>query len=303
VRIDPRIVSVGVTAVWLVAACSRVHEPKAAVVTAEAKAASSTTFDWAPPCRVPVQELRSEDDETRKIRYVLELTRGPGDRLELRQRDFVLLELNGEDMTTPEHAAQGPGLLVLDQMVPPLYLNAAGEVIGTGPPEGELAKQLGGSPGVPELEDRAAEQWRTWVGAWTGWSVAPGQTKDAAVEVETKATGKLAASDHAEHLGADGGQVKLRVTRTLGSEAVQRKYARLIMSGKEFQAQLGNDDRFVQGHERTVYSVETDAATLRPAHARYESENLLEMSESGGATLRRVRDTTFDWAHAEGCKR
>jgi hypothetical protein len=107
VRIDRRgaSVNVGVTALFFVAACSRVGGEAKAPVAADAKVASLTTFDWAPPCRVPVTELRSEDDDSRKVRYVLELTRGPGERLELRQRDFVLLELNGEDMTTAEHAA------------------------------------------------------------------------------------------------------------------------------------------------------------------------------------------------------
>jgi hypothetical protein len=188
-------------------------------------------------------------------------------------------------------------------MVLPLYLNEAGAVIGTGPPEGELAKQQGGRPAVPELEDRVTDQWRTWVGAWTGWSVAPGHTKDVAVTMTTKAVGALGAGDHLEHLGTDGAQVKLRLTRRLDPEAVQRRNAWLIRFSKASQASLGNDDRYLKGDEHTIYSVETDAPTLRPAHARRESESTLEMSESGTTKARTVRDTTFDWAHAEGCKR
>jgi hypothetical protein len=303
VRIDRFGASVSVTAMVLLAACSRVHEPGATAVpvaAADAKAASLTKFDWAPPCRVPVRELRGDDDDTRRISYVLELTRGPGDRLELRQRDFKLLELNGEDMTTPEHAAQGPGLLVLDEMVPPLYLNAAGELVGTGPFESDYAKQTGGNRAWPQIEDLAAEQWRTWVGAWVGWTVAPGQTKDAATTVDTKVAGTLAANDHAEHLGTDAAGVKLRLTRTLDAEAMRRKNFVIL---REFARFPGGDDHYVSGHERTVYSVETDAATLRPAHARFESEGVLELSESGPLPMHRVRDTSFDWAHAEGCKR
>ena len=306
-RIDRFGVAASVTLTLLIAACSRVHEPGAtavpvaAVAAADAKAASLTKFDWAPPCRVPVQELRGEGDNTTRLSYVLELTRGPGDRLELRQRDFKLLELNGEDMTTPEHAAQGSALVVLNAMAPPLYLNAAGDLIGTGPFESEFAKQnASNSALLLRFEDLAVEQWRTWIGAWSGWTVAPGQTKDAAVKVHTKVGGTLAANDHAEHLGADAAGVKLRLTRTLDAEAVRRKNEVVL---RQFARYGRNENRYLDGHERTVYSAETDAATLRPAHARFESESVLELSESGPFTTRRVRDTTFDWAHAEGCKR
>jgi hypothetical protein len=303
VRIDrcAASVSVSVTGLFLIAACHRVHEPGAAPSTATAvapaKDAALTTFDWAPPCRVPVRELRADDDETRRVSYVLELTRGPGDRLELRQRDFRLLELNGEDMTTPEHLEQGPGLLVNDEMVPPIYVSASGEPLGVGPLEGKYAQATEGGPVWPRLEDRTVEQWRTWVGAWTAWSVAPGQTRDTVTKVDTREAGTLAASDHAEHQGADAAGVKLRLTRSLEAPAVQRKYAFLLHDV------VVADDHYVTGHERTTYSVETDAATLRPAHARFELEGAIELSESGALKLHTVRDTTFDWAHAEGCKR
>ncbi len=64
-----------------------------------------------------------------------------------------------------------------------------------------------------------------------------------------------------------------------------------------------DDNRYTRGDERIVFSVETDPATLRPQHARVESESHIEFTATGTLVGHTVRDTTFDWAHAEGCKR
>src|SRR5690349_4377895 len=100
----------------LTAGCTRVTDPHPRVPL--------TKFDWAPPCRVPVTELRQDDDDARRIRYVIDVRQGAGAALEVRLQDFHLLELNGEDMTGPDHASQAPGLIVVDAMVPVLYVGA-----------------------------------------------------------------------------------------------------------------------------------------------------------------------------------
>jgi hypothetical protein len=313
VRIDA--VRAGMTASLLLAACSHVQDskPAATVTAATAGSASLTKFDWAPPCRVPVIERRTEDFESRRFSYVVEVTRGPGDQLEVRRRDFKLLELNDEDMTAPGHAAEIPELIVLDALVPVIRVADDGAFVPGGPLEiervvGELklspeqAAPLGAWASDARIGERAADVWRTWVGAWTPWTLAAGQAHDGTTQVTLHRGGTLTMSERREALGSQGPLLKLRVTEVLDAAGVKRKYADIL----RHWASDGLGTPPVMGDERVVRSVETDARTLRPVHARYESDLHSQNERFGSAgaqDMRKVVDTTFDWAHAEGCKR
>ena len=145
------------------------------------------------------------------------------------------------------------------------------------------------------------ETWRAWVSAWTPWTLAAGEAREGPVSLSTRTSGAFAAVERVEHLGQDGALVKLRLTDTLDTSAVAKKYDWLLRELAKIPSE--DDNRYTRGDERIVFSVETDPTTLRPQHARLERESHVELAATGTLPRHTVRDTTFDWAHAEGCKR
>jgi hypothetical protein len=278
--------------------------------TTSAKPASSSRFDGSPPCRVPVTEVRQDEDDRKTLRYQVELTRAAGGQLEVRLRDFQLLELNGEDMTTREHAAQAPGLLVRDALRPVVLIGDDGVARRAGAIEaervaGELGLDVSRVLGLPDasdyLEDDAMLLWRAWVGAWAAWTLSPGESHEANVTLTLRRGGRLPARQELEHLGTVGAHVRLQRTDVLDADAVQARYSWDIHQLQ--QAALGAADAFETGSERTVSTVELDPVRLRPHRARLDDDLRLVMAESGERRFHTVRDMTFDWAHAKGCQR
>ena len=302
------------TGLLVLGACGAPRTDTRKAAATDAAPPALTRFDWAPPCRVPVEERSTNDDESQRVRYVIEALPAPDGGMVVRLRDFVLLELNGEDMTTPEKQPLAPGLVVLTAAVPVLHVSAQGKLVATGPIEiDRLIGELGLAAEQAEtvrraaarrtsspLDDRAAQRWRTWVGAWTAWSVAPGTSRDRSGQLESS-TGALPVSEKLEHLGVHDGRARLRLSQTLDPAAVQKLHPYLFDS----RLDLGLDPdegKLVSAREHFTHFAELDAETLRPVRTRFEEELTIEwvLTRFDG---RQTREVTWDWAHAQGCQR
>jgi len=296
----------------LVAGCTRVPASRPTQV------APLTRFDWQPPCRVPVREHVVQDKDTEyRVSYVVEVAPGQG-RLEVRLRDFALLELNGEDMSAPEQKAMGNAVVAQWALLPVLYVSADGQLAGVGPVElDRIAEELNlseeqrtqlrpldGGP-YPQIADRGAERWRTWVSAWTDWTLAPGQKRERNAVLATYVAGDVPVVERAEAKRGAGEQLELELTYTLDKAGVAKLHARLIdMAVKSFsELGLSEPDTYQAGREQITYSAQLDPRTLRPAHTRYESLLHTEFAETGAGDNHELREADWDWPHAEGCGR
>ncbi len=175
----------------LLVACG--NQPKAGSDANARPGVKTSGFDWSPPCRVPVTETAAIDrgNDNTRMRFVLDIQEGKDGRIEIRLRDFVFLELNGEDMTVPERKDQTGPLLAIYAALPVLRVAPDGTVRDPGVVEiDRIAKELGISAeqaenlratyatpaGVAFGQDKLARFWHTWVGAWIDLSLEPGQS-------------------------------------------------------------------------------------------------------------------------------
>jgi hypothetical protein len=261
-----------------------------------------------------VKELVAFEDDTQRLSYVVEVLPWKDGQLQVRLRDFVLLELNGEDMTTPELEAQARSAVALSALVPVLYVSTDGEFLGVGPTEiDRIVKELGlsaeqaetlsrfGRPTVGE-EDRAAAKWRAWVGAWTPWTLAPGEKREATATMHTKAAGDVPVVARSEARNGADGLVQLEQSYSLDQAGVLLHYRSLIEELSKMPTTPGGNP-FRGGSEKIVFAATTDLHTLRPQHTRYDDEVQLDFVESGSSTNHQTFEADWDWAHAEGCGR
>jgi hypothetical protein len=231
-------------AAWLILACSHPASPASPAPPA---AAASFRFDWSPPCRVPVVERVAKNDQGMTLAYAIDVRPGTDGNLEVRLLDFEILELNGNDVRGPEWRERLKPIQSIASMVPAFVVTPPGEYVGVPDLEGFVERLLAQYPAetaaqmrdkllspavLAKLQLQISEYWITWVGAWIGWQVAPGQTQRRAGVID-------------EHLGMDGRFARLR------------------------RVQVVVDD---DGEKRTTFAAETDPATLRPRRTRFLEE-------------------------------
>lgn len=284
-----------------------------AAPSAPASAAKPTfRFAWKVPCRVPVEERIEKDGVTMRARFTLS-AKSEGDEVLVNWDGMQIVEVNGQAMT-PELQSQLAPLLVVMLALPTLVVSRDGHWKGARGMNELLDRMIAAKLISPNPEAIAAmrspqtqaavsasvgDQWNAWVGAWIGWTAAPGDKVDA-MRATSLGGREIPTRVRAEHLGTTAdGTVRLAATTTIGGEEAMRAVAGFA-EGLTPKAK-GLDAGAMHLSKVTRVEVETDPATLQPRRARYAEDITVEAPEKTRSS-RTVREDRFDWSRAEGCK-
>ena len=298
--------------------------PTSAPSGAPAPATGGLAFGWKVPCRVPVQQVTEKETSNGRIRYMLGVDAAPDGNLNVSIQDLEFLEIDGEDVTSPEMQAQLAPAKALSSVIPVMIVSKSGQYMGTrgleeaierilqslGPAKSEELREMTGkimrSPKIKAaLSAKVGDYWRTWVGAWVGVELSSGQALDRNEGVPF-VDQEIPLRYHYEHRGpAKGapGAVLLSMTATTlpGSGTVHTT----ADVWHDFAATMGLSLRDTPELDEVHYTVRLEAdmepAGLYPRRTRQETEIEVVVG-SARRQAREMREDTFDWAHAVGCR-
>jgi hypothetical protein len=297
----------------LVAACKAPRE-EPAPSTAEAGPSGppqTFAFGWKLPCRVPVVERSEQDGAVGKLRFTLSLRPAEKDRIDVGIEDLQYVEFMGQPIT-PELRAQVEGQLAVSSALPGFAVTPQGAFIEATGFDALYAALAKGGKVAPDVlkrmqapDSRAAltsavsNDWQTWVGAWAGLRLAPGDARDGTTTAAIGDVTTIPAKAHVEYVNdVPGGRAHLlSATLVEGDAALDAMRAYVVKTGSR-GPDAGTMTRFLR---MVRLEAETDPATLRPARTRSEVKSELDVD---GATNphHEVREDTFDWSHAQGCQ-
>jgi hypothetical protein len=278
---------------------------------------TAVRFDWAPPCKVPVDDVLTGDGHRAVSRIWVEVVPHGTHELAARIGEMTLVEIDGvkaEEMDPAQVAAfaaasANPPTLIIDRSgaivrVEGLDANldqALAPLLAMAPPEEAARLRDVAASGAmrTQIEASARILWTGWVGAWVGLQLGPGETSEASGleyidAVRGEATWRL------EHRGMRGENATLRRELRLEGAAYLAAFAPL----RELASALAGKPapELVGGYDREVWEVEVDPATLRPVRARRESDSRSETKDRPPKIRQTVQEQTFRWADAIGCK-
>lgn len=284
-------------------------------------------FGWKVPCRVPVEQVTDKRGRKARLLYTLAVLPGVDGNLDVHFEDMRFLELDGKDVAAPGAESQPGPSLGLMATAPVLVVSRDGAYVGVRE-LGDSAERILGSPlflegpqqianvakllPAPQMRamllTKAGDHWTTWVGAWAGLELAPGESRDGIEEVafgERQVPMRVRYQHHGPVAGASG-LVRVSFTSTLDDETgwramrhavvdIQRDAGRAMSSEEEKALDEMSFRRVIR------LDADTDPATLRSSRTRYQMVTTL--SAKGRLDVRRdVREDRFDWDRAEGCR-
>lgn len=283
-------------------------------------AAEPWRFDWGGACRVPVTEQVERKGQKATASFVLDLQK-KAEGFELRFTDYRMLALEGLDPDDPRTTA------VLEQvgrqasLIPVTRVDSEGRYAGiTGLDEmieGVLDLQAKGDPELAarmrqamtspqlkaQLEEKMGDYWRSWVEAWLGADLAPSETREKNLEIQVPG-GTWPLEVRVEHRGPSEGApnlARLVMLNRTGGDDLQKMTAELL-GGVDPEEAAKMRELDMQFDKVTSIEADLELSGLRPHHVRYVSE--IEVRGGGEVHSRRdVRDDTFHWERAEGCRR
>ncbi|WP_433933784.1 hypothetical protein AB3662_05130 [Sorangium cellulosum] len=309
---------------------ARADARRAPAEAADARSPQVFAFGWKVPCRVPVEQVTDKRGRKARLRYTLSLLPGADGNLDVRFEDMGFLEIDGQDVAPPGAGSQPGPSLGLMATAPVLVVSREGAYVGVRD-LGDSAERLLGSPlflegpqqvanvakllPAPQMKamliTKAGDHWMTWVGAWAGLELAPGESREAVDEVafgERQVPMRVRYEHHGPAAGPSG-LVRVSFTSTLDDETGWRAMRHVVTDmQRDAGHELSSDEEKAldQISFRRVIRLEaeTDPATLRSSRARYEM--VMEFGAKGkkGPRERRrdVREDRFDWDRAEGCR-
>jgi hypothetical protein len=281
-------------------------------------------FDWKIPCRVPVEQFSDKKGHKARLRYILTVKNGPEGNLDLDMTDFEFLELDGMDLTSPRMQAELAPALAITSALPTMIISREGEYLGmrdlesmiervikfmkkksTNPDEEIKVAAVLRSPMMKQtLETQLGEYWNGWVGLWNGLAMAPLETRDGDDEIEFGEE-VIPTRIHYENHGPVAGApelVKVSFSSTIsGNSASQGVLAFLRLMGREGGMPFPENIEIDHLAATTTFEAETDPRTLLPRHTKRVKKTEIVIK---GERMKRldVREETFDWAHAQGCR-
>ena len=245
-------------------------------------------------------------------------TRPDDGELRVHYSDFEFLEMDGRDVTSPQMQKMLAPALAMTSAIPDYLVTAEGEFVrADGMDElvsrfvkalsasrgQEEAERLGEMMARPEMKELLAaavsNYWNSWVGAWVGWDVAPGEA--ATVDTQLPLMGveipaKLTVEHHGDAADA-AGCVRLSMHSVAAGEGAARALARAlaVLASGAGQDEISQDalaDVFVEN--KTV--VVTDPKTLCPRSVL--TEKVVRITEKGKTEPRQQIERhhyVFDW--------
>ncbi|MEQ8494936.1 MAG: hypothetical protein RLW42_12085, partial [Gammaproteobacteria bacterium] len=261
------------------------------VALAPAVPAEAFRFDWPVPAAVGVRATVEKDGVASTARYRVALAAAADGELALAFDDFELLEVDGRDAR--ELADELAPLTALTGTLPSLRLSTAGHYLGTSDADAAIAQTLRLLPeGMPAatrerlattlrspdmqhlMTQRSGELWNTWVGAWNGLDIAPGDTLQGTQPV-TVLGRELTRHVRIEHLGEAAGypgSVRLRMTTLVEGPEVLALVGGLV---DQMVGQDGLPQAFDSARTHNVTEVVTRPGDLVPRHVESIAEVVL----------------------------
>ena len=275
---------------------------------------SALHFAWPVPGRVGVTHRAEKKGHTSTIHYFLVVTRGAGGTIEVRFEDFTFLDLDGQDLTSPELHDVVEQLRTFTAVIPTMVISPGGEYTGVrgleemidkvlssnltrqkDPKKAAATARLMKSPEVKaQLEAKCGDYWNSWVGQWKDLSLAPGETGNAEWQVRLPGGGFASSPVVFEHHGAVPGEprlVRLSTTALLEGEA-----ARAALSEFTKEISQGNSIVIEKMRRETRSSTDTDPRTLMPRRVREEVLLDIKVANHAATKSRQIDEYEFDWA-------
>jgi hypothetical protein len=266
-------------------------------------------FDWSPPCRVPITLKQAKKGHEAVFSYVIDV-QAVGETLEVRMLEPDVISIDGAPLTDPAARAQ---VIAVSAASPTVlvdregnYINIRGveemidAVLKTMPAEKrELTSATMRSPEMRVLlEQKSGELWESWVGAWAGAEIAPGEAREVDGEIATP-WGVVPAKVRVTHEGTvDGSWSKLRIEQNAEGPEIERMLEEMIAKMSLDAGKPGPPKGFTKGIRSTITTIVIiDPKTARPRDARIERTSVL-----AGETKIETKETRFDWSKAVGCK-
>ncbi len=275
-------------------------------------------FAWPLPTSVWVTQDSEKGGQRATMRYRVTLSGANDGEHRARLNDFDFLMVSGRDVTSPEAREELAPILAMAQAVPDMVVDTNGiylrmdgvdEMVdrivallaSQGESEAKQKQLLVGmkSPSARAMFEAAGSgYWNTWVGAWVGFDLQPGQ--ESVEEQETSFMGVvLPAVVTKRNLGfvaEHPGHVELFVTTVMEGPSATSAFAE---SMAEFARQSGSPpfpkNELIDMRSVSVVTVVTDAATLKPLRASQTKTVRIEMEGEGAKEQVERAEYTFDW--------
>ncbi|WP_438018388.1 hypothetical protein WMF18_04635 [Sorangium sp. So ce315] len=276
---------------------------------------------------MPVEQVTDKRGRKARLRYTLAVLPGVDGNLDVHFEDMRFLEIDGKDVAAPGAGSQPGPSLGLMATAPVLVVSRDGAYVGVRE-LGDSAERLLGSPlflegpqqvanvaellPAPQMKamllTKAGDHWTTWVGAWAGLEIAPGESRDGVEELafgERQVPMRVRYQHHGPVAGASG-LVRVSFTSTLDEETGWRTMRHAIVdihrdAGRAMSSDVEKALDQISFRRVIRLDAETDPATLRSIRTRYLMVTTL--NETGRMEVRRdVREDHFDWDRAEGCR-
>lgn len=266
-------------------------------------------FEWSTPCTVPVEDAVEKNGGRSTTRYDVRFEPLEDTHLAVYLEHFEAVSVEGRPVTGDEQQEFRRRMAQVGAL-PPFFVGRDGAFVGLPTDRAFIdrvfsAFRIKGKQAATVralLSDDAtrnlmiadtARMWWSWIGAWAGSAVEPGQT------VTTTST----------YLGGDGVAHLLPTTLSRSESTTTAELSAELVVPLEL---LGVDDlieklRQLLHHEptgdelpmrRILASASTDPHTLRPAHTRLEVHDRVV---PGVPEQIAIRDVTWRWDQATGC--
>lgn len=284
--------------------------PAASTPPGAAAAPAPFTFDWSPPCRVPVVETTRKNGHEIGLAYWLDVQPEESGGVAVRRRSQEIVTLDGAPVRPAERRLAAGAMAEQWLVYPTLVVARDGQVARVDGVDAAIERVIAARRGdarsqahdlmrTPEvrayLEGEYAVEWDLLVGHWVGWSLPIGQTW----------TGEMGGPDVRgvlEHLGEFDGLVHLRYRARPTSESIRADTeARVKAAADRVGSEVPDLGAVLEGAwKETTFEVHVDPAGLRPHFAR-----LTHVAQLGPGTERErtedARRYELDWSRAEGC--
>lgn len=288
--------------------------------------AKPLTFDWPVPAtaRVVVEENRRDREVTTEMRLrVTRAAEGQGWRLDF--EDVRLIEINGNDVTSPEEQAHLPApFWVVNETVPSFVVDAEGRIVEILPVEQQLDAKIAQIPERPPevthealrmalfepniaevLRAKVDSYWHLWVGLWLDKALKPGERTE--FDAESDYFGVTVPSRGSfEHLGAaeaeQPGAARLAFQLNAEGEPLRQAiYESIVKAYEQADQPIPEEislEMIESAKRRERVDVLTDPETMRPYEVRAVTSLELDMGEQGPQVRIEEKVFRFDWAAA-----
>lgn len=260
------------------------------MIVASALVATALRFAWpaGAEARVELRDERAVGEESRTIVLTMRLRVAPdaaADRVVVRLSDARVVSIDGASPgdIDPSHTLLDVSR-VMKSLTPTMVVSRDGRYLEIRDLD-RLTREVLAAAGLPELpggmeafssllSDVAAEDWGTWVGAWLGEPLAPGESTETEREMRLRgARVPVRVTRRGLVPTAPKGCTRLEASAVYPSESVRQYTQGFLIDMAREAKELGDNDpvasvRFIEKARFSpvteTLTVELETATMRP---------------------------------------